>query len=408
MRPIGSRVIVTGGGAVSPFGAGVEPLVLGVSSGRRAQGRTDGGRVARVPPAAVAACPFGANAWRRLDLGSKMAAAAAYEALQAAGYPAEVPRPADDAGIATLLGTMTAGIETLRAFLGALFREGPESVSPMQFPFTVPNAPASQCSILLGLQGPNLTICEMEASGLAAVATAADLIRSGAIEAAVAGGVDEQSETFGRAWARLRLTHRGNPETFPGPFAKIRRGFMPGEGAYLLVLESIDRARRRGAEPWAEVVGESMTHGRAAAHAWSRDAEEVASAIRETVTRAGLRPREIGYVAASANGTRDIDAAEARALRLAFGDEARRVPVTSVKGSIGESAAASACSALVGAVSIRDGFIPPLAGLVEPDPDLGLDLVTRDARRERVPSVLVHALGTGGSACCVILTRAEA
>jgi 3-oxoacyl-(acyl-carrier-protein) synthase len=408
MEPMGERVVITGGGAISPFGAGLGPLVAGVAGGRRLLARAEGACVARVPAGAAAAGPFSPNAWRRLDLGSRMAVAAAWQALQAAGYPGPAGRPAEDAGIATVLGTMSAGIATLRGFLETLFREGPGSVSPMLFPFTVPNAPASQCSILLGLTGPNLTLCEMEASGLAAIATAADLIRSGVVEGAVAGAVDEWSGAYGRAWGRLRLTHRGEPGEFPGPCAQNRRGFTPGEGAYLVMLESLDRARRRGAVPWAEVKGETIAHARGPAHAWPRDAEDVAEAIRDALTQAGLGPDEIGYVAASANGTRALDAVEARALRLALGGGLRRVPVTSVKGAVGESAAASACSALVGALSIRDGFIPPVAGLVDPAADLGLDLIMGEARRERVPSVLVHALGTGGSACCLVLVRPEA
>jgi hypothetical protein len=182
----------------------------------------------------------------------------------------------------------------------------------------------------------------MEASGLAAIATAVDLIRSGVVEGAVAGAVDEWSGAYGAAWGRLRLTHRGEPGEFPGPCAQNRRGFTPGEGAYLVMLESRDRARRRGAVPWAEVKGETIAHARGPAHAWPRDSEDVAEAIRDALTQAGLGPDEIGYVAASANGTRALDAVEARALRLALGGGLRRVPVTSVKGAVGESAAASA------------------------------------------------------------------
>lgn len=422
MERVAERVVITGGGAVGPFGAGIEALVGGVAGGRRALERTGSACVARVPAGAAGAGPFGPNAWRRLDLGSRMAVAAALQALQSAGYRAPAGRPADAGGtataaggaaaeaaeLATVLGTMSAGIETLRGFLGTLLLEGPGSVSPMLFPFTVPNAPASQCSILLGLRGPNLTLCEMEASGLAAIATAADLIRCGAVEAALAGAVDEWSEAYGRAWGRLRLTHRGDPAEFRGPFAHDRRGFTPGEGAYVLVLESLDRARRRGAVPWAEVKGEAMAHAPGPAHAWPREAEDVAGAIGDALSQARLRPRELGYIAASANGTRALDAVEARALRLVLGDELRRVPVTSVKGAVGESAAASACSALVGALSIRDGFIPPVAGLVHPDPGLGLDLVMGEARRERVPSVLISALGTGGSVAGLVLARPEA
>ena len=402
------RVVITGGGAIGPCGAGVGSLVEAIVAGRTAIGRTGRTCAARLRHE-VEPGPIRANVWRRLDRSSRMAVSAAREALLCAGLEprAAVPEAEEGPASGLVLGTMTAGIATLRDFLGTTLTEGPESASPMLFPFTVPNSPASQCSILLGLGGPCLTISEMEASGLAAIATAADLVRSGACDVVVAGGADEWVGEYDRAWARLRLTHRGDPDAFPGPFGRGRRGFVPGEGAYFVIVESLESAARRGAMAWAEVAGEGMTHAAGPAHGWPSEPGAMAEAIGLALSRARLRPEEVGYVAAAANGSRALDALEARAIRHAFGRAARRVPVTSVKGTVGESGCASACAVLVAARSIRDGIVPPVAGLADPDPDLGLNLVVGEARRGPVSSVLIDALGTGGSCAAVVLSRPE-
>lgn len=403
MRP---RVVITGAGAVGPFGAGVEPLMQAVLAGRPAIERTPRACAARLRDT-VDAGPIPPNVWRRLDRCSRLAMAAARQALREAGLgpPKEAARTDDPAAHGVVVGTMTAGVATLRAFLATQIAEGPGSASPMLFPFTVPNSPASQCSILLGLRGPNLTISEMEASGLAAIATAAGLIREGACDTVVAGGADEWIAEYDRVWSRLRLIHRGDPASFPGPFGRGRRGFVPGEGAYFVILESLEGASRRGADVLADVAGEGLTHAPGTSYGWPADPKAAAEAIAQALSAAQLRPEEIGYVMASANGSRALDALEARALREALGPEVRRVPVTSVKGAVGESGSASACAAVVAALSIRDGVVPPVAGLVEPDPDVDLDLVVGRARPGPVPTVLITAQGTGGSCAAVILGR---
>jgi 3-oxoacyl-(acyl-carrier-protein) synthase len=408
MRP-GRRVVVTGAGAVGPHGAGVGALVDGAISGRAALTRIGssgaparGGTCCALVRDPLEHGPFPPGAWRRLDRASRMAALAAGEALASAGERGAGPARPE---IGVTLGTMTAGSETLRGFLTTVFSEGSMAASPMTFPFTVQNAPASQCSILLGLGGPNLTLCRMEASGLAAIATAADLIRSGATDAMLAGGVDQDSRLIREAWDRLRVTARGGVATFRGPFDRARRGFAPGEGAYCLLLEEAERAARRGARPWAEVAGAAAGHTPGPPHRWPEDPAGPARAMRAALSRAGLGADELGYVAASANGSPRLDRLEARGLREAFGADLRRLPVSAIKGGVGESGAASACSALLAALAVRDGFVPPVAGLVEPEPGLGLNLVLGAARREPIPAVLVNALGTGGTCVSLVLSR---
>ena len=298
------RVVITGGGTIGPLGAGTDALIEGLAAGRTTLekcGRTCGARV-RVT---AGPGPFPPNVWRRLDRCSRLATSAALEALAGAGLGRE------DSGTAGMVtGTMSAGVESLRGFLKVLFSEGPDSVSPMLFPITVPNAPASQCSILLGLRGPGLTISQMEASGLAAVATATGLVRAGVCDVVLAGGADERVPEFEEAWDRLRLLHRGDPDDFPGPFGRGRRGFVPGEGASFVVLESRERALGRGAAAWAEVLGESMTHCPGEVYRWPGDPGGAAAAMCGALARARLQAEEIGCVMAGANGSRFLDAVE--------------------------------------------------------------------------------------------------
>jgi 3-oxoacyl-(acyl-carrier-protein) synthase len=382
--------VITGGGSISPFGAGVRALVDAVRAGRAAvsPGVSEGpGRsaplVARVTDA-LGPGPFAALAWRRLDRCSRMAALAAAEALAATG----AATAGDRAEVGVILGTMTSGVEPLREFLTTLFREGPGAVSPMEFPRTVPNAPASQCSILLGLKGLNLTVCQMEASGLGAIAAAARLIRDGAAEAILAGGVDEAPAVVLEAWRRLRLL--AGPGGSGGGPGRRRAGFVPGEGAYVLLLESAARAAGRRARPWAEVAGSATVHGRGAAHAWPDSVDEPAAALSLAMERAGVSAAELGYVAASANGAARLDALEAEALRRVLGPAAERVGVSRLKGVVGESAAGAAAAALVGAIATRDGVRPKTSGPGDGPP---------------LRSVLVNAIGTGGTCVSVVLTR---
>ena len=404
MRDPSGAVVISGAGALGPFGLGVDLLRQGMLAGRPA---LSGGCSAAVRDP-IGPGPFPAQSWRRLDRASRMAALAASEALASAGLDGGSlgGRYAGAAGdaIGVVLGTMSAGTAPLAGFLSTLFREGPEAVSPMDFPFTVQNAPAAQCSILLGLRGPNLTICRMEASGLSAIATAAALVREGHAEAVLAGGVDAHAGPIEAAWERWGIRARGGAGSFRGPFDRRRHGFAPGEGSYVLLLEDAGRARRRGARPWAVIAGSAAAHAPGPAHRWPSEIGAAAGALRQALARAALAPGAIGCVVASANASPRLDAFEARALREALGPDLARLPVTSVKGAVGESGAASACAALVAAIALRDGLVPPVAGLVDPDPSLGLDCVRHAARPGRLASVLVNALGTGGTCQSLVLT----
>ncbi len=176
----------------------------------------------------------------------------------------------------------------------------------------------------------------------------------------------------------------------------------------MVYLETLARAEARGARPWAEIAGAAEGHAAGPVHRWPEGTEEPARVVALALRRAGLSADDLGYIAAAANGGRRLDEAEARILLRALGPALRRIPVSAIKGAVGESGAASAAAALAAALSIRDGFIPPSAGLVEPDAAFDLDHVRGSERREPVPAVLIDALGTGGSCVALVLSRLRA
>jgi len=411
----GSRggVVVTGIGVAGPGGAGVDRFLTALRDGVTTVARRDTGegraggsgpQSGRARYAALVGDPVDpgqvpAGAWRRLDRASRLAVTAAAEALAMARVS-----PPESAEVGVVLGTMSAGCAPLRRLVATLFREGPDAVSPLDFPFTVHNAAAGQCAILHGLKGPNLTTCRMEASGLDAILQGARLVADGVCETVLAGGVDEVVEPIVESWDRWRITARGRGR-FRGPFDRGRSGFAPGEGVYLLLLESGERARRRGVEALAGVGGAAAVHASGPTYGWPSGPAPVASAMRGALEAAGLTIERIDALFASANGARVLDELEAHAIDEVAGDALRRLPVTSIKGAMGESGAASAGSAVAAVLAIQAGFVPPVAALVDFDPAFRLRPVRAEALRRPVAAALVNGLGTGGSIVSLVLSR---
>jgi 3-oxoacyl-(acyl-carrier-protein) synthase len=356
------RIVLTGAGAVSPYGIGVDRLRAGIESGRAAG--IESGIPAVVVGDPLASGDFAPLAWRRLDRVSKMAVIAVRESIAAAGIGDPAP-----AGI--VLGTMTAGTTPLEEYLGTMAADGIDAASPMIFPFTVSNAPAAQCSILIGLKGPGLTVCRMEASGLGAVVVGCDLIRAGAAPVVVAGGADDRPPLLLEAWRRLRLIPRAGA---PPPAA----GFVPGEGAYMVTLEPADAARARGAPIRAEILGAGMAHAGRGPRRRPGVIGPAVGTVRAALATAGVAPGDLGAVVTAANGAPALAAFETAVLREAIGGGADRLPARNVKRLVGESGAASACG-LLAAVLCGPRIESP---------------------------ILVHALGTGGACVSLVLVRA--
>jgi 3-oxoacyl-[acyl-carrier-protein] synthase II len=307
-----------------------------------------------------------------------------------------------------VLGTNSAGILPVAEFLGTIHAGGGAAAPPILFPYTVANAPASQCALHLDLRGPNLTIVQKEGSSCGAIATACRILASGGADAFVAGGADDLGPQLYEAYDRVGVLSRdargsGGVEEGCRPFDLRRNGVVLGEGACFLLLEPESAARARGARPLAIVEGVALGRAPVAPHGIPRDPAPLARTIRRAIESAGATPGDLGAVFASASGSPLLDAVEAAALRIAF--EGAPPPAVSVRGAIGESGAGGAASAAATSFALESGRLPGTAGLALPDPALGLD-VTAGVRELPRARVLVTGFSSGGSAAALVLAAA--
>jgi 3-oxoacyl-[acyl-carrier-protein] synthase II len=404
------RIVVTGIGAVTPVGTGRremwEALLAGrsgfsavesfdtaahpVHRGAEVKGFRPEAHVRRLDPA-------------RLGRASQLAIAAAWLALEDAGTdPGESTLDPERAGV--VMGT-TSGepreVEALDDLLlaGQSDRVGPEFVA--LYPCHVL---ASHVAAEVGFEGPNTVIPTACAAGNYAVAHALDLLRAGRAELMLAGGADAFSRITYTGFSRLGAIA---PEVCQ-PFDRNRKGMIPGEGAGMVVLEPLDRARARGARIYAEVAGYGLScdaHHMTAAHPEGRGA---ARAMQRALAESGLLPEDVSYISAHGTGTPTNDRLESLAVKRVFGDAARRVPISSIKSMLGHTmGAASAIETAVCALAIFFDRIPPTMNLVEPDPECDLDCVPNVARELTVKVAMNNAYAFGGNNASVILRKLE-
>jgi len=338
----------------------------------------------------------------RLGRASQLAVAAARAAFADAGLGNDgAGSPASErTGVA--FGTTSGEPREVERFDDHWVEEDLEAVGP-EFMGLYPNhVIAGHVAEELDLAGPNTMIPTACAAGNYAVAWAVEALRAGRAEAMLAGGADAFSRITYTGFARLGAIA---PERCQ-PFDKNRQGMIPGEGAAVLVLESEERARQRGASIYAEVAGWGLScdaHHMTAAHP---EADGAARAMEDALVSAGVEPGVVSYVSAHGTGTPTNDRLETRALYRVFGPAARRIPVSSIKSMLGHTmGAASAIESVVCALAIRDGRVPPTLGFEEPDPDCDLDVVPNTARELRVEVAMNNAYAFGGNNASVVLRR---
>ncbi|HXU44396.1 MAG TPA: beta-ketoacyl-[acyl-carrier-protein] synthase family protein [Thermoanaerobaculia bacterium] len=400
------RVAVTGVGAVSGFGWGIEPLWAGLSSGRAAIagfGRFDhaGHRThvaAEVPalPAALARRTSG----RRLSIADRFALSAAFEALAAAGLPGDLA--GEVAGV--YFGSSTGGMWEGERFIAGLLTATPRLRTSLLASQQV-NGPGDAVARRLGVSGPVETLSSACASGGLALGAALDALRAGEVDLALAGGADSLCEITYGGFNALRSVS----EEPCRPFRAGRDGLSIGEGAAVLVLESEERALERGARPLAFLAGAGAScdaHHMTAPEPAGRGA---AAAIRAALADAGLAPGEIDFVNAHATGTPLNDAAEWRAFVEVFGARAAGLPVTATKGSIGHLLGSSgAIEAVATVLCLRHDEVHPTPAGGEVDPELPVDLVLGSPRPLAARAALSTSLAFGGSNAALVFTRAGA
>ena len=334
---------------------------------------------------------------RRMDRTAVYTVAMMKLALQDAGV--SIAADGDDrAGV--VLGTWSAGGGSTQQFLDGLFRGGPTGAPALLFDSTVSNSAAGIAGLEHRLRGPNMTVSHKEASGLAAVVTAVDLIREERASSLIAGGADAIFETFYKGHDRFAVMspHHGFSAHLT-PFDAARDGFVLGEGAFGLWLERADSADPRGAH--GEILGVAASSAAVPLNAWPDRPETLARTMRLALEDAGLELDAVDVVYASANATRALDAVEAQALTALFGGG--RAVVTSVKGALGEFGAAGSAACAAAFLCGRMGRVPPIAGLIEPDSATATLRLARGAVDAPGPIVLVNSVASGGALFSAVL-----
>lgn len=406
------RVVITGLGAVTPFGAGVRVLWEALCAGRSAvrtvsRFPTERLRVriaAEVPEAALPA-PSGGHDTKRMDRFTRFALAAAGEAWSDARLGA---CPLDPYAAGAVIGSSHGGEETVFDGVRALVQCEASRLSPWLISRMLANMAAAQVAIRLGLRGPSFAVASACATGAHAIGEAAEIIRRGDADVMVAGASEACITPLtlaGDAAAGALSTRNDDPARASRPFDVDRDGFVVGEGAAVVVLEERRHAIARGAHVYAELTGYAATTD--ALHETRPDGEgaHVAEAIHRALEKARLEPADLGAVFAHATGTPLGDRAEAAALRLALGDALPQVPITAVKGALGHlMGAAGAVQAIVAALALERQVLPPTVNLVETDaPDLRL--VRGCPQPAQLGHVLSTAMGFGGHNVALILSR---
>jgi 3-oxoacyl-[acyl-carrier-protein] synthase II len=339
---------------------------------------------------------------RRMDGTGPYALVATRQAMEDARYP--VAAEGDDrAGV--VLGTYSAGGQASHEYLEAFFRGGPTGAPALLFNSTVANAAAGLVGLEYQLRGPNATISQKEASGLAALATAVDVIRGGRADAMMAGGMDGIYELFYKAHDRFRVMNAARSfSSAVAPFDRCRRGFVMGEGGFGLWLERGDRWRERGARSYGEILGVGAASAALPLNAWPDRPEPLVRTMALALDDARLKPDDVDIVYASANASRVLDETEASALTQLFGN---RPVVTSIKGALGECGASGSAASAAALLCGVTGRVPPVSGLAD------VDLPARDLRLATTavdapgPIVLVNSFASGGAlySCVVRVNR---
>jgi 3-oxoacyl-[acyl-carrier-protein] synthase II len=398
------RVAITGIGLVTALGITRDENWTNLLQGTCGVGEvtvfpTDGFRsrvAAEVPYSRLhkRLTPWQRRRWSRSDQFGLVAAMEAVEdsGLTAAGF--------DPSRVGVLLGACTADLLRTERYLETLGARGIAHSRPSDVWNHFPNSPVDIIAAHFGFEGLRSCIVTACASSTMAIGSAADAVRDGRLDAAIAGGTDSMSRLTFSGFNAIRVM---DPEACR-PFDRGRAGMNLGEGAAMLVLEDFEAARRRGAPIYAEVAGHSLTCE--AFHPTSPEPEgrAIAAMIRRALDDAGIDATEVDHVNAHGTATPHNDRAEARGIRLVFGDRTDRIPVTSVKSMIGHClGAAGGIETAITALTMARGAIPPTVHHSETDPECKVDVVANEARAARVRCAVSTSLAFGGNDSALVL-----
>ncbi len=403
------EIVVTGLGAITPLGLTVQEYWQGLIDGRSGISHITKFDVSNYP-VKVAGEVKGFDPTKYMDikrvdrtaLCTQYAIAATRMALTSAGLDTSKEKPERVGVIIATSGAMDLLIDQ-----GEILRNrGPMRLDPLLISKVSPSMVSAIVGLEFGLKGPNSSLNSACASGSDALGTALNLLRTGHADVMAAGGAETQVNPLaigitGRVGA---LSREPDPKKACRPFDLNRCGMVYGEGAAILILETLEHAQRRGAPILAELAGAGWSFD--AFNETAPDPALEAIAMKMALKDAGVAPEEVDYINAHGTGTKLNDAAETKAIKLVFGEQAYKIPVSSNKSMIGHLAcAAGAVEAVAAVMTVKEGIIPPTINYETPDPECDLDYVPNIARRQTVNTCLSNSFGMGGQNCCIVLKR---
>ena len=409
------RVVVTGMGCISPVGNNVKETWDSILAGKSGAGMIThfdaskhktrfAAEVKGFDPIAL----FGPRETRKMDRFTQFATAVAMEALEQSGLKIDESNR-DRVGV--LIGTGIGGIGSLLEQVEVMRERGPDRVSPFLVPMMISDSAAGMLAIRFGARGPNMALATACASGNNAIGEATEVIRRGAADAMIAGGSEAALVPVAMAGMNVMTalsTRNEDPQTASRPFDKERDGFLMGEGAGMLILESLEHAQARGAKILCEVTGYGTTDD---AHHISAPAENGAGAaisMKLAIEDANLELTDVGYINAHGTSTPLNDKSETAAIKTVFGEQAYNIPISSTKSMTGHLLGASgAIEAVFCTLAIRDEILPATINYRTPDPQCDLDYVPNQPRKASPRHVMSNSFGFGGHNATLIFSRFE-
>lgn len=407
----GRRVVITGLGAVSPLGTGVNATWQGLM-----EGRSGAGPITLFDPSqhrCQIACEvkdwdpgahLDAKEARKMDRFTQFAMVAANEAMRTSELPTD-----DAERIGVIIGSGIGGMVVYEDQHNLLIAKGAKRVSPFFIPMMIADMAAGLVSIEHGLKGPNYATVSACASGAHAIADSAMLISQGLADVMVTGGTEATITPMavaGFANMKAMSTRNDDPLHASRPFDADRDGFVIGEGAGILILEELEHAQRRGATIYGELLGFGLTGDAYHMTAPHAEGEGAIRSMRQALDMAGLQPEDIGYINAHGTSTPLNDRGEVKAVKAVFGDHAYNLAMGSTKSMTGHllGAAGGLESVICSLVMAREE-IPPTINQETPDPDCDLDCVPNVGRKQTVDAVLSNSFGFGGHNVSLVLRR---
>jgi len=407
-----TRVVVTGIGVISPIGIGKETFWQSLASGKNGFGQISLFDASNFPTTIAAeAKDFNPSDYldkkeaRRLVRFIQFAVAASQMATKDANLT--IADKAEEVGV--MIGSGIGGIGFLEEQAKNLFQKGPDKLSPFTVPYMITDMASGYVSINLGAKGPNSCVVTACATGTNAIGDAARIIQRGDAKIMVAGGAEASITPLGVASfcaARALSTRNDDPQHASRPFDKERDGFVMGEGCGIVILEDLEFAKARGANIYAEILGYGMSGDANHITAPAPGGEGAVRAIRAALKDAKITPDQIDYINAHGTSTLLNDKYETMAIKTAFGEHAKKVPISSNKSMFGHLLGATGAVELIATIlSINNGIIPPTINYEHPDPDCDLDYVPNKARKQPLNIALSESFGFGGHNAVLIVKK---